>query len=143
MIVDIGAGPGDLVGMLSAALPTAQVVGVDPSEAMRSIARERGVTVRDGRAEALPFDDGSVDLAVSTVSSHHWDDHAAAFAELRRVLRPGGVARIYDLRFAGLGADEARRLAEQARFDPGRVRREIVDARILGVRPYAVVEIRA
>jgi SAM-dependent methyltransferase len=36
-------------------------------------------------------------VVVSTLSAHHWPDPATGLAEIYRVLRPGGVARIYDL----------------------------------------------
>jgi ubiquinone/menaquinone biosynthesis C-methylase UbiE len=44
----------------------------------------------------LPLADASVDLAVSSVSFHHWADVPAAVRELRRVIRP----EIYDGRIA-------------------------------------------
>ena len=49
---------------------------------------------------ALPFADNSVDLVVSTLSLHHWDDPAAGLNEIVRVLGPGGQAWIYDFRTA-------------------------------------------
>jgi ubiquinone/menaquinone biosynthesis C-methylase UbiE len=49
---------------------------------------------------ALPFDDGSVDLVVSSLSQHHWDDPAGGLRDIVRVLRSGGQAWIYDFRFA-------------------------------------------
>lgn len=45
----------------------------------------------------MPFPDASFDLVVSSLSAHHWPDSAAGFAEIRRVLRPGGHALVYDL----------------------------------------------
>ena len=45
-------------------------------------------------AEALPFVDNSFDIVYSYGVLHHSPDTARAFAEVRRVLRPGGVARI-------------------------------------------------
>lgn len=50
--------------------------------------------VRVGDAEALPFDDASFDIVYSWGVLHHSPDTAAAIAEVRRVLRPGGTARI-------------------------------------------------
>jgi len=40
--------------------------------------------------EVLPLEDASVDLALSTISFHHWQDQAAGVREVARVLRPGG-----------------------------------------------------
>lgn len=45
---------------------------------------------------ALPFEDDVFALAVTSFSAHHWPDPGAGFAEIRRVLRPGGVALVFD-----------------------------------------------
>ena len=64
---------------------------------MRERARRRAaraaarVTVVDGRAEELPFPDASFDAAVSAFALCTVADPAAALAELRRVLVPGGA----------------------------------------------------
>ena len=142
-VVDIGAGPGDLLAALAPRLPAATLVGVDPAAAMRQLAATRSVMVLDGRAEQLPFADASVDLAVSTLSSHHWDDPVAAFAELRRVLARDGEARIYDVRFAGLGATEARTIARAAGLPAEAVEHRVVDARLFGFRAYSLITLRA
>src|SRR2546423_7076859 len=52
-----------------------------------------------GMAEALPLQDASVDLALSTISFHHWHDQAAGIREIARVLRPGGYFLLVDLSF--------------------------------------------
>jgi len=43
---------------------------------------------------AIPMEDGTVDLLVSRGSIPFWEDHVAAFAELNRVLAPGGAALV-------------------------------------------------
>ena len=56
------------------------------------------LTYRVADVRALPHADGSVDLVVSSLSLHHWVDVSAGLAEIRRVLRPGAEAWIYDVR---------------------------------------------
>ncbi|HET9519801.1 MAG TPA: class I SAM-dependent methyltransferase [Candidatus Limnocylindrales bacterium] len=141
-VIDIGPGPGDLLVALRAAAPMARLTGVEPSSEMRAIAAERGLSVVDGRAEALPFRDASVDLVLSTLSSHHWDDAVAAFGEIRRVLRPGGEARIYDLRFSGYSAKEARAFGAGLQLAAGAISHTVFDERLIGLRPYSLITIR-
>lgn len=92
-VLDVGCGPGTAVR--AAARLGATVTGVDPSPVMLRLARvstrsRRGVTLLEGTAEALPLADDAVDVAWAIASAHHWDDPVAAFAELHRVLAPGG-----------------------------------------------------
>ena len=92
-VLDVGCGPGAAVR--AAAQRGAAVTGVDPSPVMLKLARgmtrlQPGVTLREGTAEALPLPDRSFDVAWAVASAHHWSDPTAAFAELRRVLVPGG-----------------------------------------------------
>lgn len=65
--------------------------GVDPSPEMRDRARDRGIDVRDGTAEALPYPDARFAKALMTTTLCYLDDPARAFAEAFRVLRAGGV----------------------------------------------------
>lgn len=107
-VVDIGCGPGALARALVRA--GARVVGVEISEAQLAAARaadaaegEQPGTSADtdgearprylvGRAQALPLEDASMDLAVFMRSLHHVPptDLMLALAEARRVLRPDG-----------------------------------------------------
>jgi ubiquinone/menaquinone biosynthesis C-methylase UbiE len=57
-----------------------------------------GVTFRQGDAATLPFPDSAFDFVVSSWSLHLWDEPARVFAEIHRVLRPGGRALVYDAR---------------------------------------------
>ncbi|MGZ6273482.1 MAG: class I SAM-dependent methyltransferase [Candidatus Limnocylindrales bacterium] len=130
-IVDLGCGPGDLALELSHRLRNARVVGLDLSPSMMQLASRHATT--DGRlrfivgdAEAMPFTDASVDLVVSTLSLHHWKDPAAVFGEVSRVLRPGGVALIYDLSILSLRPLELEVIARDLGLDPGELRRERV-----------------
>lgn len=91
-ILDAGCGTGRLLRAASQRWPEAALYGVDPAEGMVAVAQRLtpGATIQRGLAESLPLDDASIDLAVSTMSFHHWGDPAAGVREIARVLRPGG-----------------------------------------------------
>ena len=92
-VLEIGAGTG---AQLSWYAPGARVTALEPDESMRARLRRRAararavVEVAGGRAEALPFAAASFDTAVSAFALCTVADPAAALAELRRVLTPGG-----------------------------------------------------
>ncbi|MGP8271380.1 MAG: class I SAM-dependent methyltransferase [Terracidiphilus sp.] len=87
-ILDLGCGDGQLTARLAGT--GASVVGVDASAEMLRAARARGIDAREGRAESLPFTDGSFDAIFSNAALHWVRDQDAMIGEARRVLRPGG-----------------------------------------------------
>lgn len=94
--VDVGCGTGRHAGFLSA--QGFDTVGVDATDAMLSVARQRfpEVEFRQGRLEALPLEDESADVLVSALAACHAPDLSAVFAEFARVVRPGGTMIISD-----------------------------------------------
>jgi ubiquinone/menaquinone biosynthesis C-methylase UbiE len=104
-VLEIGPGPGVMAVELARLAPSVQVTGVavDPALGARATSRAERAGLGDrvsflvGDAAKLPFRDGSFDLVTSAFSAHHWADAAAGFAEIRRVLRPGASAIVYDL----------------------------------------------
>ena len=80
------------------------VVGIDRSPEMLAVARERvaarglgaGIDLQEGRAETLPFPDGSFDGLTVTYLLRYVDDPAATIRELARVVRPGGTMSLLD-----------------------------------------------
>lgn len=84
--VEIGVGSGRFAAELG--IP----VGVEPADGIAALAEERGIRVLKGVAEDLPLDDGSVGTAFLITSLCFIDDMAGAFAEVARVLVPGGKA---------------------------------------------------
>ncbi|MEZ5115827.1 MAG: class I SAM-dependent methyltransferase [Candidatus Nanopelagicales bacterium] len=99
----VGLGPGHDLEHLPPAVTS--VVAVEPSEPMRHAARHRveqivagGVEVEvvDALGEALPLEDDSVDSVLFAYVLCTIEDPAAALAEARRVLRPGGVVCVLE-----------------------------------------------
>ncbi|MDQ7786542.1 MAG: class I SAM-dependent methyltransferase [Thermodesulfovibrionales bacterium] len=65
-------------------------IGVEPSETMAEIARSRGITVYESKAENLPFDDSAFDFALMVTTICFLNDPLQALREIRRILRPSG-----------------------------------------------------
>mgnify|MGYP001175485542 CR=1 FL=1 len=82
--VEIGVGTGRFAAPLGIAL------GVEPSPGMAQLARQRGIEVLSGTAEALPLPDACFDYAVIVTVLCFVEDVARVLAEVRRVLKPGG-----------------------------------------------------
>ncbi len=98
-VLDVGCGTGRLLRVASTYWPQAQLLGVDPAEGMIEVARHLNpaATFLSGTAEALPLPDASIDLAISTLSFHHWHDQAAGVRDIARVLRPHGFFLLTDV----------------------------------------------
>jgi SAM-dependent methyltransferase len=97
-VLDLGTGTGS-VALQAAPLvaPHGDVLAVDLSPAMLAAAQQRAramgvgnVRFHEGRAEAIPAEDGAVHVVLASLSLMYAVDRAAAVREIARVLRPGG-----------------------------------------------------
>jgi SAM-dependent methyltransferase len=80
-VLNVGAGTGNYE-------PTnREVVALEPSAVMISQRPAGAAPAVQGRAEDLPFADGSFDAVMTVLSDHHWSDRTRGFEELRRVAR--------------------------------------------------------
>lgn len=101
-VVDVGCGTGTMSIALAAAMVGTEVVGVDLDPAIIDLARAKPgadeVEWTEGSALDLPLESDSADAVVSTLVLHHLqlEAKAAALAEMRRVLKPGGLLVIGD-----------------------------------------------
>jgi len=100
--LDIGTGTGRLLEVL--APNVASGLGIDASRAMLALARVRlakpefaHLSVRLADMYALPLHDASFDLVLLQMVLHYAEDAAAAIAEARRVLAPGGRLLVVDV----------------------------------------------
>lgn len=89
VVADVGSGPGMLTDALRAA--GTRVIALDRASAMARLAQAGGASAAVSDALALPLRDGSCDAAVALGLTSYVGDLAALFAELARVVRPGGV----------------------------------------------------
>ncbi len=105
--LEVGVGSGRF------AVPLGISAGVDPSTAMRKLARERGVDAVDGVAEDLPYLDGTFDTVLMVTTICFLDDVPRSLREAYRVLRPEGhlVIGFID-RESSVGRDYEARRAE-------------------------------
>lgn len=85
--VDVGCGPGVLTSRLVDRLGADRVAAIDPSPPFVAATRVRcpGADVRQGTAEALPFDDGAFDVALANLVVHFMSDPVRGLAEMGRV----------------------------------------------------------
>src|SRR4030095_9288535 len=102
-LLDCGCGVGSITLDLAELVAPGQVVGVDMDEGQLEIARvnarERGLTnvsFEPGNVYELRFESGTFDAVLAHTLLYHLSDPLRALKELRRVLKPGGIAAISD-----------------------------------------------
>lgn len=95
-VVEVGCGSGRFIASVQAARPDLRCAGVDLSTTAITNARARGSPVRFevASAEQLPFADGALAAVLMIDVLEHLPDVARGLAEVRRVLRPGGVLHL-------------------------------------------------
>jgi SAM-dependent methyltransferase len=82
--IEIGVGSGRF------ALPLNIKTGIEPSERMATLSRERGINIIAGVAENLPVKNATFDFAIMVTTVCFLNDVAKAFSEVNRVLKQNG-----------------------------------------------------
>jgi len=97
--IDVGCGTGALGAAILSRCTPRKVCGVDPATAFVEVARSQVTDqcweVRRASAEALPYDDNEFEIAVSGLVLNFVGDKKATVAEMKRVVRPGGLVALY------------------------------------------------
>lgn len=95
-VVDVGGGTGFCTQGIVKHVPASNVTLLDQSPHQLAKAKKKkdlqGVTIIEGDAEDLPFEDDEFDRYVSAGSIEYWPDPQRGICEAYRVLKPGGVA---------------------------------------------------
>ena len=116
-VLDLGSGAG-MDSLVAAQMvgPSGSVTGIDMTPEM--VAKARGsvaemgldtVTIVEGSAEQLPFDDASFDVVISNGVIDLIPDKDAVFSEITRVLRPGGHIQLADVTIQNPVSEESKR----------------------------------
>jgi ubiquinone/menaquinone biosynthesis C-methylase UbiE len=94
-VLDVGCGTGSLTFALAKAANLSAINAIDYSPMFVEMANRRNsdprITIRQADACALPFEDGVFDRAMALLVLHFVPEAGKAVAEMRRVVRPGGV----------------------------------------------------
>lgn len=107
-ILDVATGTGDVAFRLYERFgPYAEITGIDLSNGMLDIARKklagmpdeerRHITFAKADCLHLPYSDGSFDAVTVAYGVRNFDRLAAGYAEILRVLRPGGILCVIEL----------------------------------------------
>ena len=95
--LDVGCGTGAFTELVLKRCSPGSIVGVDPAPAQIDYARQQipAAEFRTADAMALPFADGEFDIVASALVINFIPDRIKALAEMRRVLRQGGIVTAY------------------------------------------------
>ncbi len=126
-VLDVATGPGYIAEAL--AKESREVVGLDLTEAMLAIARQRtaqrgvkNISFRIGDAQNVPFEQEQFDVVVCRLALHHVQQPARVVEEMARVCRRGGTVLVEDI----YASEHSSRAAYQDRWeilrDPSHVR---------------------
>jgi ubiquinone/menaquinone biosynthesis C-methylase UbiE len=88
-VLEVGCGQGFF--LKDAAKRGCRVVGIEVNRDLVTELTEAGIEAQLGRAEKLPFEDGSFDVVVFQYVLHHCENLAQALAEAVRIARSGGL----------------------------------------------------
>ena len=121
-VLDLGSGPGyDLIAAAERVGPEGHVIGIDMNDDMLNAARRNAeaaglgnIEVRKGIIEDLPVESSSVDWVISNCVVNLSPEKDRVFAEIARVLKPGGKFSISDICVEDLPAWV---LADEAAYD--------------------------
>lgn len=104
-ILDVATGTGDFAIDLYRKIKPKQVVGIDLSQGMLDVAREKierydlkkGITVEQGDCLALPFEDSEFDAVTVAFGVRNFEHLLQGYQQMFRVLRPGGMLCVIEL----------------------------------------------
>ena len=125
--LDVGAGPGGNGAWLGE-YGTVVALDVEPIALEYVRSQRPGLVPLQGSAVALPIASATVDVVLALTVLYHIDDDGAAFREIARVLRPGGVALVLEPAFSMLHREHDELTHGVRRYRKADLRRLALDA---------------
>jgi ubiquinone/menaquinone biosynthesis C-methylase UbiE len=99
-LLDVGSGPGKLLAEVHRINPTIELFGLDISESMIKLAKKRldqsGIVLRQGTIRDTDFPGDYFNCVTATGAFYLWERPESCLNEIRRILKPGGTAVIFD-----------------------------------------------
>lgn len=104
-LLDVATGTGDLAISLAKAIPQARIIGVDLSEGMLAVGREKiehqslasRIALQQADCLSLPLPDNSFDAVTVAFGVRNFEHLDRGYAEMARVLKPGGQLIVLEL----------------------------------------------
>jgi ubiquinone/menaquinone biosynthesis C-methylase UbiE len=101
MIVDVGSGTGTHLALLRETYPLSQIIGIEPDPLLIERTKLKDIPdirIIEAYGQALPLQDESVDLCLSTFTLHHMPTEVkkATLREIYRMLKPGCIFTLTD-----------------------------------------------
>lgn len=104
-ILDVATGTADLAILLAQRIAGSHITGIDLSEGMIAVGRDKvdaagladRISLQQADCLALPFADNSFDAVTVAYGVRNFADLAAGYSEMARVLRPGGMLNVIEL----------------------------------------------
>lgn len=135
-LLDAGCGTGGFLARLSAETTGWQLAGLEYDTEAAALARTKtGLPIETGSVNAMPYADASFDAVVSAdVLCHAGVDEAAALAEIRRCLRPGGLLLLNLPAYQWMASAHDAHVHNARRYTAGRARLLLEAAGFASVR---------
>ena len=90
-ILDIGTADGLMLGRIKKEFPTVKCLGLEYSQELINMNRDKNIEIIQGDAQNMPFKDESFDIAIAAAVIEHLNQPVKMLREAHRILRPGGI----------------------------------------------------
>jgi ubiquinone/menaquinone biosynthesis C-methylase UbiE len=152
-LLDVGTGSGHMLKVIYEIYPELELFGLDISEASIDVAQKTlekiDVDLQVGSIESTTYEDEFFDIVTCNVSMSYWENPRACFDEIFRVLKPGGIATLFEPQ-KEIDLDEVVQVIKENLADKSWLRKFVASnlnefglrwGRTLGLKLYSIEEL--